>query len=154
MAEWRCENPKVAEIHDDRLIKFRRDLFTMMRKIGVERKLPRSNSTVGECRAKGKGVFAGSRVIPACALQGTAGPVDIMNTSMTENVFKIGSEDSLIEGSAVKPVDGTAHRDLSLSPTSDDITAHQPEDRASPVGRKPNLSEPTLGRPKSMKELE
>ena len=42
MAEWRKENPKTAEIHNDRVMKSRSEVFKMMRAIGVERKLHHS----------------------------------------------------------------------------------------------------------------
>ena len=166
MAAWRKENPKIADIHNDRIMRFRSDVHQIMRTIGVERKLPRSYSTLAECQAKAKAVFAGSRILPGRALSGTTAPENIMRFGGTESIFKIGSEDSLIEGTLTEPRgsdDGVA----SLSP---DGFASMPED--SPISSEavptdpptrtrrakpkpiPEMTAPAFGRPKNVKELE
>ena len=98
MAEWRRENPTIADVHDDRIMSFRSHTYKLMKTIGVERKLPRSYSTVAECQAKAKAVFAGARIIPGRVLQSTTGPENITRTDTTENVFRIGDPNALIEG--------------------------------------------------------
>ncbi len=154
MAKWRREDPKSAEIHEDRLMKFRRELFTMMRKIGVERNLPRSYSTIAECQAKAKAVFAGAKITPARSLKGTVGPLDIMNIGMTENVFKIGSDDSLIEGNAVKSEVENTIPDITQPPSATDKPLPSLKDRTPSKPSKSAISAPVLGRPKNLKELE
>jgi hypothetical protein len=121
MAEWRKENPKTAEIHNDRVMKFRSDIFKMMRVIGVERKLPRSFSTIAECRNKARSIFAGARIVPGRLLEGTVGPIDIMNFSRAENVFRIGPCDGPIEGIAVETDGEDTHLDPASPPYSTDI---------------------------------
>lgn len=121
MAEWRKENPQTAEIHNDRVMKFRSDIYKMMRAIGVERKLPRSFSTIAECRNKARSIFAGARFVPGHALECTVGPIDIMNFSRAENAFQIGPRDGLIEDSAVEATDEDTHSGPASPPSSTDL---------------------------------
>lgn len=74
MAAWRKKDPKSAVIHEDRIMRLRRERFDVLRAIGVERKLNRSYSTVEECIRKTNAVFAGARVVRAGTLEGTTAP--------------------------------------------------------------------------------
>ncbi|MCI5098716.1 hypothetical protein [Phaeobacter italicus] len=70
MEEVRKEHPTLTDIHEDLLARVRLQRHEKLRAIGVERNLPRSYSTVEECKAKAKSVFAGARVMrpqrPSC----------------------------------------------------------------------------------------
>lgn len=168
MAAWRKENPKTADIHDDRVMRFRRDIYEMMRTIGVERKLPRSYSTQAECQAKAKAVFAGSRILPGRALSGTTSPESITQIGSTANIYKIGAEDSLIEGTLAEregldnefgPVSVHSFASMPFGiPASPGAEPVHPSPRAGrpKANRKPKseLPEPAFGRPKAVKELE
>lgn len=164
MAEWRRENPKVAEVHNDRLMKLRRERFDMLRKIGVERNLPRSYSTVEECQAKARAVFAGARVIPDRGLPGTTAPDQIMNIGSSENVFSIGLNDRPIDGTATE-IDRTDDSGQSFSASSAQDVSATPSPGNSKSARtmtpgawKPksnsNATSMALGRPKIIKDLE
>ena len=153
MAAWRRENPRLTEVHDDRVTRFFRDTYQMMKTIGVERKLPRSYSTIGECKEKAKAVFAGARVLPGRVLQGTTAPEDITRIDATENVFQIGDADSLIEGELADPDAAETGLKAAL-----DLAADSPPDLVSKPKRqvrpKSKPAGPTLGRPVNIKELE
>jgi hypothetical protein len=136
--------------------------------IGVERKLPRSYSTLAECQAKAKAVFAGSRILPGRALSGTTAPENIMRIGGAANTFKIGADDSLIEGTVVEvhdTDDSHGSRAEHLSATmSEDATVSVNAAPVEPLRRapraKPNHKSksdkpaPAFGRPKTLKELE
>ncbi|WP_112311554.1 DDE-type integrase/transposase/recombinase [Pseudogemmobacter bohemicus] len=159
IAAWRRENPRLTEVHDDRVTRFFRDTYQMMKTIGVERKLPRSYSTIGECRAKAKAVFAGARVLPGRVLQGTTAPEDITRIDATENVFQIGDADSLIEGELADPdaAETQLSVDSDLVANSLPDLASEPKPKPKPKRQRQSKSKsaaPTLGRPVNMKELE
>lgn len=154
MAEWRRENPKTAEVHDDRVMRFRRDIHQEMKAIGVERKLPRSYSTIAECRAKAKAVFAGVRVLPGRVLHGTTAPDDITRTDIRENVYRIGDADSLIEGELGDPEALVPPREISQAMDAVALPPAPPAKAKHSRGGKPERDGPVLGRPTKTKELE
>lgn len=99
MAAWRKEDPKSTEVHEDRLYRTRRDRRDLMNRIGVERNLGRSYSTVEECRKKAAVVMQGARVIKNITLAGTVQPGSITDETGPD-VFRIG-DDAIIDAIAM-----------------------------------------------------
>jgi putative transposase len=77
MAEQRRENPDVAEFHHERVMRTRLQRHAKITAIGVEHGLSRSYSTVEECRAMGRAVFSGARVLRPQAPVATTRPGEI-----------------------------------------------------------------------------
>ena len=163
MGQWLKENPKVTEAHDDRIMKFRQDFYKMQQAIGLERNLPRSFSTIAECKTMAKAIFAGARVVPGRGLKGTIAPDDIMNIGVAENVFQIGDDDGLIEGEVVftqpqdmAPVPPAAHLSSATAHRFDGLSSPPTPPKESSSRRKKKAENPsqTLGRPENLKDLE
>ncbi|MEP3847608.1 MAG: hypothetical protein ABJM43_19865 [Paracoccaceae bacterium] len=100
MAEHRKEDPTVTQIYEDRLARTRRARHELLKKIGVERKLPRSYSTFSECMAKAKVVFSGGRIITTDVIEGTVAAGSIMSPSSSDAVFKLGDGAPIIDQTA------------------------------------------------------
>lgn len=94
MAEYRREDPDSREIFEDRIMRTRRQRYDQIKAIGVEHNLPRSYSTVAECREMAKAVFAGARAIRSQPLAGTTRPGEITNIQPGDGVFFVGVDDS------------------------------------------------------------
>lgn len=94
MAEYRREDPDSPEIYEDRIMRARRQRCDQIKAIGVEHNLPRSYSTVAECREMAKAVFAGARAIRSQPLAGTIRPGEITNIQPSDGVFIVGIDDS------------------------------------------------------------
>lgn len=161
MAAWRKEDPKSTEVHEDRLYRTRRDRRDLMNRIGVERNLGRSYSTVEECRKKAAVVMQGARVIRNVTLAGTVQPGSITDETGPD-VFRIG-DDAIID--AIAMTDGP-FVPLAPAPSHDHSEqVHEaenlPEDRMKkPVRKraKPSINKDKvaserqlLGRPTDMK---
>ena len=97
---YRRENPNVTEIYEDRLAKTRRARFEQLKRIGVEQGLSRSSSTIEECIAKGKAVFAGARLVPTPGMLNTVRPGEIMSDGGGSGIYQIGAGASVIDHNA------------------------------------------------------
>src|SRR5690606_9794000 len=79
MAEQRREHPEIAEFHHDQVMRTRAQRHEKVTAIGVEHGLSRSYSTVEECKAMARAVFAGARVHRPQAPEATTRPGEIMS---------------------------------------------------------------------------
>lgn len=98
VAEYRREDPEVTEIYNDRLMEVRTQRYADISSIGVEHDLPRSYSTIEECKAMASAVFAGARMARPKKLAGTTSPDAVTNLDPGEGVFSLGGELSVIDG--------------------------------------------------------
>lgn len=97
VAEYRREDPAVTEIYHDRLMEVRARRYKDISSIGVEHDLPRSYTTIEECKALAKAAFAGARIVRTTQLPGTA-PVDaITKLEPGEGVFPLGGAPVVID---------------------------------------------------------
>lgn len=159
MAEYRREDPETADIYHDRLMEVKARRFADISSISVEHDLPRSYTTIEECKAMAKAVFAGARVIRTEALPGTTAPSAITSLTPAAGVFQLGGGASLIDGVAKEvPVEtATGVADPMGSPTAsgDNLPSTLPVEAEHP--QKPNEMSPNqfgkLVRPQNLKEL-
>lgn len=159
MAEYRREDPETTEIYHDRLMQAKIRRFADISSIGVEHDLPRSYTTIEECKAMARAVFAGARVIRTETLPGTTAPDAITNLGPGAGVFQIGGGASVVDGAVnADPFDAD---DVSGDPVdpkhiSTDQSEGPTEDRPAPS--KPRNSRAKkqfvkLRRPSNLKEL-
>ncbi|AXI47862.1 hypothetical protein C1J03_18720 [Sulfitobacter sp. SK012] len=92
---YRKENPGVTEIYEDRIASEQRRRFDQLRKIGVERNLPRSYSTIDEIRNRAASVFSGARVIQSSGNTQTVRPGDINSGVSGPGVLSIGNGEAV-----------------------------------------------------------
>ncbi|NYS26860.1 hypothetical protein HUK65_18040 [Rhodobacteraceae bacterium 2376] len=159
MAEYRREDPETSEIYHDRLMQAKIRRFDEISTIGVEHDLPRNYTTIEECKAMAKAVFAGARVIRSETLPGTTAPDAITNPAPGGAVFALGDEPSVIEGS----LNPDPFEDDEVNPdpgTIEDASPDQPETSpdtppSSPKPRNPSVPKEVvkLARPANLKEL-
>ncbi|ULB09625.1 transposase family protein [Cereibacter azotoformans] len=163
MAEWRKEDPETAEIHDDRLARIRRDRHDSLKALGVERKLPRSHSTIEECKAKAKALFAGARIIRGEVMPGTTPVGSLTQLGSGPAIFQLGSGDRVIEGTAIEigasdadkpgPVDRQATTPPPTAATPDEATSSRKTAPSARSKKNVTTSQSTvqfLGRPKDL----
>jgi hypothetical protein len=158
MAEQRRENPEVAEIHHERVMRTRLQRHAKITAIGVEHGLSRSYRTVEECRAMARAVFSGARVLPPQAPVGTTPPGEITRLQASGEVYAIGDDAMLIDGTAEALAADAAPDDHRVPPEAD-VPAKAGAPRA---GRRrtaaptetPARATRTLSPPKELKELE
>jgi len=164
MAEQRREDPEAAAFHEDRVMRTRKQRYDQITAIGVEHNLPRSYSTLAECKAMAKAVLAGPRVIPSQPIPGTTRPEAITDLQPSEGVYRIGDEEAPIEGTAEMgdpvgtPGETTLNDSETGSPATSESTNSQrntgsPSPNARSLG-KPSTSHGILPRPKNLKGLE
>lgn len=91
------EHPSITDIYEDRIASMRRKLFDQLRKIGVEKKLPRSYSTFDECAAKASHLYAGTRIVRSFPEAQTVPPGEISSNYSGPGVFPIGGDEAVIE---------------------------------------------------------
>lgn len=159
MAEYRREDPKTTEIYQDHLMQVKSRRFAEISSIGVEHDLPRSYTTIEECQALAKAIFAGARVIRTEKLPGTTAPNAITNLTSRTGVFQIGGGSSVIDGVVADGPEETAEdmtnpaEDPAVSaaqlPLITQVETERPELRK---GKASSQSE-KLARPKNLKEL-
>jgi len=160
VAEYRREDPAVTELYDDRLLEARGRRYKDISTIGVEHDLPRSYSTIEECKTLAKAAFAGARTIRTHRLAGTA-PLDaVTKVDQNEGIFSLGGEPSVIDGVVDVP---------SETPSDDGVEQSNPQilaseiseasavgDMPSPkrsVSRAPKRKSMNTMRPTNLKEL-
>ncbi len=147
MAAYRKENPDVTVIHNDRIMKTRRQRFDQLKAIGVERKLARSYSTAEECKAMGRAVFAGARVVRDLTVTDTVRPGQITSCTDGPGVFQIGGGVGIIEHQAhhddFEPISSESlqsladqpHDEGDMAPRSNQANDHSDEKQLRPLGR-------------------
>lgn len=159
MAEYRREDPEATEIYHDRLMEAKIRRFADISSIGVEHDLPRSYTTIEECKAMARALLAGARVIRTEALPGITAPDAITNLAPRAEVFAIGAGAAVVDG--VVSDDPVDSEDLSIDPVAPThIFTDQSEGptEARPVTPKPRNSPAKkqfmkLSRPSNLKEL-
>lgn len=160
VAAYRQENPSKTDMYNDRLMEARKRRYADISSIGVEHDLPRSYSTIEECKQLAKAVFSGARVCRAMPLPNSTHPDSIMDSDTGAGVLVIG-ESSVIDGvaEAVEPEDPSAdissdhyEADAVDLPTSDDGSAVGGRDSPPKEVRKRKSMK--SARPSNLKELE
>lgn len=159
MAEYRREDPETADIYHDRLMEVKTRRFADISSISVEHDLPRSYTTIEECKAMAKAVFAGARVIRTEALPGTTAPSAITSLTPAAGVFQLGGGASLIDGVAkevpVETATGVADPMGSSIVSGDHSPLTPPVETAhslAPKEKSPSRSSKLI-RPQNLKEL-
>ncbi|GAA5064003.1 hypothetical protein N0B44_06335 [Roseibacterium beibuensis] len=160
VAEYRREDPHVTELYHDRLMEARTRRYADISSIGVEHDLPRSYSTIEECKALARAVFAGARVPRTKQLNSTTSPDDVTNLAQSDGVFAIGEEPSIIEGTA-EEVPGTSEPSSDEQPTdhgtqeekSQGTSASNPPPSKGNTSRTRKSQSMKSARPSNLKEL-
>ena len=137
MTQYRRENPEVTTLYEDRIAKVRLERHDQLKKIGVERRLPRSYVSVGEACKKAKSLFASSRLVT------TQVPIDTVAP---------GTLATAISGPGILPLGGASLIDHEPAETTS--TPAIPARTSKPKAEKPSSETPVrLGRPAQKGEL-
>lgn len=159
VAEYRREAPEVTEIYNDRLMQARTRRYDDISAIGVEHDLPRSYTTIEECKALAKAVFAGARIIRTNRLPGTIAIDAVANLGPGEGVFSLGGNASIIDGVAdevfPKTDSDVVEKDLprdAVAERSDVSIADQASAPKAPKKRAPKQSM-KFARPANLREM-
>jgi len=159
MAEYRREDPETTDIYHDRLMQAKIRRFAEISSIGVEHDLPRSYSTIEECKAMARAVFSGARVIRSETLPGTTAPDAITDLAPGAGVFQIGGGASVFDGVvAADPVDADEVSPDRFDPAHISTDMLEGPAEAHPETPKPSKSSAKkqfvkLSRPSNLKEL-
>ncbi len=158
MAECRREDPKVTEIYHDRLMEVKTRRFADISSISVEHDLPRSYTTIEECKEMAKAVFAGARVIRSETLPGTTAPDAITDLGQGTPAFEIGGGASVIDGVVNEEPVAPDNTPSDQGSDEDSGERHDAPSEADPVAVPPHKSpapaKPAkLARPSNLKEL-
>lgn len=160
VAEYRREDPEVTEIYNDRLIEARTRRYDDISATGVEHDLPRSYTTIEECKALAKAVFAGARIVRTNRLPGTIALDDVTKLGPGEGIFSLGGNASLVDGVAndVCPppvgdfVDQNQPMNAVAEPSENSIAAQVPAPKALKT-HLPKGQSMKLARPANLREL-
>ena len=98
VAEYRRDNDGNADIYEDRLLQARARRYADISSIGVEHDLPRSYSTIEECKSLAAAVLKGSRIVRTTSLSETIAPAAVTKLDLTEGVFALGEKPTLVDG--------------------------------------------------------
>lgn len=160
VAEYRREDLNVTEIYYDRLMEARTRRYSDISAIGVEHDLPRSYSTIEECKALAKVAFAGARIIRTKPLAGTTTPNDVTKLDLGEGVFSLGGGRTLFDGvaSEVFATGGSDTAEIGLSDIPDHETPQQSAVGDTPISKNPKPratkgNSMKFARPINLKEL-
>lgn len=164
MAELRRENPAVSVFHEDQVMRTRIRRQAQLKAIGVEHDLPRSYSTVEECRNMSKVVFAGARMIRSKPSGGTTRPGEITSVHPSDGVYSLGGQDSPIDGrlETTTPVETLDQAGLNRPETDTRLTPDSTKPvpktgtrrKKSPSAKKSPAASERLARPKNLKDLQ
>lgn len=144
---YRKENPDITELYEDRIAETREKRARELRKIGIERNLPRSYSTIEEIRNKARAVFGGARVVPSPENFNTVRPGEINSGLSGPGVLTIGDGETVTNDQNVDPatasIKGTSEAAAgatSVDGAEDPKAARPPEARTldpkhQPIGR-------------------
>jgi hypothetical protein len=163
MAEHRREHPAATEFHEDQVARTRAHRYQQIKAIGVEHNLPRSYSTIEECRRLGKAVFAGSRMIRSETVAGTTRPGQITSLEPSNVVYRFHSRPKPVQtpdGETAR-AHGSMHNSAAASKTGL-AAAPKPKSKRKPAEPVPPTQTPAvpsapkqlLPRPKNLKVLE
>ncbi|MBB3994994.1 hypothetical protein GGR95_002644 [Sulfitobacter undariae] len=152
MAEQRREDPQVTAFHDDIVMRTRLQRYEQIKAIGVEHNLPRSYSTIAECKAMAKAVFAGARVVRSIAQADTTLPGEIAHLEPSRGVYPIGGDEMLIDGVAV-PTDAVSFPAPEKTAPRTPSNSNSKSTKAQLRGKQ-KTSNTTLPRPQNLKDLE
>lgn len=161
VAEYRREDPKITEIYNDRLMEARTRRFGDISGIGVEYDLPRSYSTIEECKALAKAAFAGARIIRTKELVETIDLAAITKPDPGEGVISLGDDASIIDEVAGE-VYATARDDVAEQSSPETLAPEPSQEPAlsglppAPKSPKPRASKGQsmkFARPTDLKEL-
>jgi hypothetical protein len=158
VAEYRREDPNITEIYNDRLMQARTRRYNDISTICVEHDLPRSYTTIKECKALAKAVFAGARIVRTQRLAGTTALDEITNLDPGEAVFSLGGAASVIDRVVVDEITVADHDvapDISLELLPPDLD-QEPTHALPPRSPKPRAAKAIsmkFARPKNLKEL-
>ncbi|OLS47807.1 hypothetical protein BV379_05560 [Rhodovulum sulfidophilum] len=137
MTQYRRENPELTTLYEDRIAKVRLERHEQLKKIGVERRLPRNYVNVGEARKKARSLFASSRLVT------THVPIDTVAP---------GTLATAISGPGILPLGGVNLIDHAPAETTS--TPAIPARKSKPKSTKPSSEPPVrLGRPAQKGEL-
>jgi putative transposase len=113
VAEYRRDAYGSADIYEDRLLEARSRRYADISSIGVEHDLPRSYTTIEECKNFAAAVFKGARIVRTKALTGTIAPEAVTKLDLSEGVFSIGEAPSVVDGVAGEVTVETETDDIS-----------------------------------------
>lgn len=160
VAEYRREDPAITEIYEDRLIEARTRRYSDISAIGVEHDLPRSYTTIEECKALAKAAFGGARTIRTTRLAGTIALDAVTNLGSGEGVFSLGEDVAIIDAEAdeVFPTAGDLATDQDLMEVPPPELLQEPSkgDTQEPKRPKPRTSKRQsmkFARPANLKEM-
>ncbi|MBU2936462.1 MULTISPECIES: DDE-type integrase/transposase/recombinase [Pacificibacter] len=160
VAEYRREDPEVTELYDDRLLEARSRRYNDISTISVEHDLPRSYTSIEECKTLAKAAFAGARTIRTQRLAGTARLDAVTKIDQNEGIIPLGGGPSVIDGTVDAPpetpsIDSVEHNNPQIL-ASETSEAYAVEDISSPkrsVSRAPKGKSMKTARPTNLKEL-
>ena len=140
MESYRREDPEMTILYEDRIAKVRLERFEMLKKIGVERRLPRSFVTIEEAKAKARSLFSGARMAVTAVPSHTVAPGSLTVCNDGPGVLSIGGGE-VVEHEASEVDDQSATPAFQSPP--------RPMPKPAPEGAAPHpASKPTrLGRP-------
>ncbi|MAC79025.1 MAG: hypothetical protein CML66_13270 [Rhodobacteraceae bacterium] len=137
MTQYRRENPEVTTLYEDRIAKVRLERHEQLKKIGVERRLPKSYVSMDEARMKAKSLFAGSRLVPTPVPLDTVSPGTLATATSGPGILPIG--DAIL---------------IDHEPAESTSTPAIPARKSKPKATKPSSEPPVrLGRPAQKGEL-
>jgi hypothetical protein len=163
MAEDRREHPAATELHEDQVARTRAHRYQQIKAIGVEHNLPRSYSTIEECRRLGQAVFAGSRMIRSETVPGTTRPGQITSLEPSNVVYRFHGRPTPVQmpdGETAR-AHGSIHNSAAASKTGL-AAAPKPKSKRKPdepvpptqTTAVPKAPKQLLPRPKNLKVLE
>ena len=124
-------------LYEDRIAKVRLERHDQLKKIGVERRLPKSYVSVDEARVKAKSLFASSRLVQTNVPLDTVAPGTLATATSGPGILPLGGA-SLIDHEPAEP-------------TSTPVI---PARTSKPKAGKPSSQTPVrLGRPAQKGEL-
>jgi hypothetical protein len=163
MAAHRREHPAATEFHEDQVARTRAHRYQQIKAIGVEHSLPRSYSTIEECRRMGKAVFAGSRMIRSEIVADTTRPGQITSLEPSNVVYRFHSRPAPVQTPDVETAraQGPIHNSTAASKTGM-AAAPKPKSKRKPAepapptqpSAVPSAPKQLLPRPKNLKGLE
>lgn len=134
MADLRREDPATTEFHEDQVMRTRLHRQERSKAICVEHDLSRSYSTVDECKAMARTVFAGALTIRQEAIKGTKQPGQVTDLGPAEGVYAIGNATrGNFEDDVNTDCSGVSGSDFESEAESDSHEA--PSNTAPPTGK-------------------
>ncbi|QPM90947.1 hypothetical protein [Pseudooceanicola algae] len=137
MMQYRRENPELTRLYEDRIAKVRLERHEQLKKLGVERRLPKSYVSRDEARKKAKSLFASSRLVTTQVPIDTVAPGTLASATSGPGILPLGDA-VLIDHEPAEPTSAPAI----------------PARKSKPKAENPPLENPVrLGRPAQKGEL-